>query len=671
MFPPAPHCDTLEKNVLKLNSEDERSYYEATGRAILKTVPSRFSSRNIMKYRREIDGLRAVAVFPVILFHAGIPLFRGGFVGVDVFFVISGYLITSIIIAAKETGTFSLTNFYERRVRRILPALFIVLLFSTVTAWFTMRAGEMIEFSESLISVSVFASNIYFWRRIGYFDSHIESKPLIHTWSLAVEEQYYLIFPLFLMYFWRFGKRPLLLLLIAISASSLWLAHWGSLHKPVPTFYLLPARIWELMIGVLIAFYLFYKQEKPTHKLVSQLLSIAGVLLILYAVFAFDQYLPFPSLYTIVPTLGAGLIILFASEKTLVGKILASKPFVGIGLISYSAYLWHQPLLSFALLTLGERSKYLLVWLIVLSFVLAFISWKYVEMPCRNPRRFSRKKILWLGLISSVLFMSFGAWGRVTRGFAYRHSEQDRYLGSIWQFEEGKYVEQRFNEANGTNFDLSDPRRKILIIGDSFAQDLVSALYESGLASRMQISTRWVVPQCGNLFIARQDFVDKIEDRDLKSCLLTKGLYEDDALKSRMMAADEVWFVSRWRGWQAALIRESVAKVVQYTLKPVKVFGSKSFGNVDVKALLRKSSEERLATKGQIHAEVIETSAQIRSQLDRHVFIDVEAMLCGENSTECPQLTSDQGLISLDGWHLTKFGARYLGKKLVESGLIN
>ena len=198
-----------------------------------------------MYYRREIDGLRAVAVLPVILFHAGFELFSGGFVGVDVFFVISGYLITTIIINEMDDGKFSLLNFYERRARRILPALFFVVLCCIPFAWFLLLPSDMKDFSQSLVAVSTFSSNILFWRESGYFDTAAELKPLLHTWSLAVEEQFYILFPLFLMAAWRFGKRAIVWTLIASFAISLAVAHWGAYNKPGDAFFLLPTRAWE------------------------------------------------------------------------------------------------------------------------------------------------------------------------------------------------------------------------------------------------------------------------------------------------------------------------------------------------------------------------------------------------------------------------------------------
>ena len=250
-----------------------------------------------MNYRREIDGLRALAVVPVILFHAGFEWFSGGFVGVDIFFVISGYLITSIILSGKQDGTFTLLRFYERRARRILPVLFFIMLACLPFAWLWMPPHEMVEFSRSLIAVPLFVSNILFWRETGYFATANELKPLLHTWSLAVEEQYYLLFPLFLLLTWKLGRRWIVALLAVMAILSLVLAQWGSMNSPTASFYLLPTRGWELLIGALVAFYLsrgIKVENSNKQKAINQAGSLLGVLLIGYAAVTFDKTTPFP-----------------------------------------------------------------------------------------------------------------------------------------------------------------------------------------------------------------------------------------------------------------------------------------------------------------------------------------------------------------------------------------
>lgn len=342
-----------------------------------------------MKYRPEIDGLRTVAVIPVILFHAGFSTFSGGFVGVDVFFVISGYLITTIILSEMEQGTFSIANFYERRARRIVPALFLIMLISMLFAWFWLLPSDMKDFSQSLVAVSLFSSNILFWLETDYYAADSELTPLLHTWSLAIEEQYYLLFPLFLMLMWRFRKRWIFGSFLLIAGISLTTAQWGAQHKPTATFYLLPTRGWELAIGAGIAFCFLYRTEAMrrllSHKLLDEILAAIGLLMIGYAIFAYDKNTPFPSSYALVPTIGAMLIIVFSSSRTMVGKLLSTKPMVAVGLISYSAYLWHQPMFAFIrYMSFPEPSVLIFLGLIIFTFLFSFLSWKFIEKPFRK-----------------------------------------------------------------------------------------------------------------------------------------------------------------------------------------------------------------------------------------------------------------------------------------------
>ena len=209
-----------------------------------------------MTYRKEIDGLRSLAVLPVIFYHAGFSFFSGGFIGVDVFFVISGYLITSLILKEKKEETFSLLNFYERRARRILPALFFVMICCIPFAWIWTLPAEFKDFAQSILATSLFSSNIFFWQGTDYFGGgNVDLKILLHTWSLAVEEQYYLIFPVFIMLTWRLGLKFLVYFFLTFTVLSLGLSHYGSSHFPVANFYLLPSRAWELLLGVLAALY--------------------------------------------------------------------------------------------------------------------------------------------------------------------------------------------------------------------------------------------------------------------------------------------------------------------------------------------------------------------------------------------------------------------------------
>lgn len=386
--------------------------------ALTRRYLAHIKSCRTMEHRKEVDGLRAIAVIPVVLFHAGFQTFSGGFVGVDVFFVISGYLITSIILAEKQAGTFTLVNFYERRARRILPALFLVMFICVPFAWLWLLPSDMKEFAESVFAVSTFISNILFWKTSGYFDAAVELKPLLHTWSLAVEEQYYLLFPLFLMLMWRIGNRWIWPTLFVVGLASLAAAQWGSVARPTPTFYILPTRGWELLIGSFIALYFSKETQWQPSNIVREAAGVAGLLLLAYGILMFDKGTPFPSLYALVPTMGTALIILCSTQQTAVGKLLGNRLLVGVGLISYSAYLWHQPLLAFAKHRIGEEPNQVLLGSLALApFILAYFSWKYVEAPFRNRQRFGRKEIFAYSALLSAAFILFGVIGAITNGF--------------------------------------------------------------------------------------------------------------------------------------------------------------------------------------------------------------------------------------------------------------
>ena len=374
-----------------------------------------------MKYRPEIDGLRAIAVVPVILFHAGFELFSGGYVGVDVFFVISGYLITTIIINEMDEERFKLTTFYERRARRILPALVFVVLCSVPAAWLLLLPDDFKDFAQSIAAVATFSSNILFWLESGYFDTAAELKPLLHTWSLAVEEQFYIFFPLILMALWRFGRRVIIWALIAIFVVSLTAAHWGANSNSSAAFYLLHTRAWELMIGAFTGFYL-QRRRLETSLPIMNALSALGLAAIVYAVLVFDHETPFPSLYALIPTLGTALIVLFAQRGTWVYSLLSMKGFVAIGLISYSLYLWHQPIFSFTrhALLIEPTPMQMLIGAAV-SVGLATFTYFYVEAPFRGKASaFNRRQIFSGSALVLSGFMAFGLVTHVQAGFPHR-----------------------------------------------------------------------------------------------------------------------------------------------------------------------------------------------------------------------------------------------------------
>ncbi len=387
-----------------------------------------------MKYRSEIDGLRGIAVIPVILFHAGFELFKGGFVGVDVFFVISGYLITTIILEDIEKRKFNLINFYERRARRILPALIFIMLFCIPFSWIWMLPNEMKNFSQSLIAVSLFVSNILFWKKTDYFFYKADEMPLLHTWSLAVEEQFYIFFPIFLIFVWSFGKNKIFWIIFFITLISIVLSEWGWRNQAVANFYLAPTRAWEILAGSISAFII---QSKGIQK--NNYLSILGLGAITFSIFVYDKNTPFPSIYTLVPVIGVMLLIIYAHKETLAAKILSSKILVSVGLISYSAYLWHQPLFAFTRIRqFGELSFTMIIAICISILILSGLTYKFIEQPFRvnNGHIFSRKKILFILISSLTLLISIGIIGISSDGYIDRK-----------KFEEIKHIQVKENEV--------------------------------------------------------------------------------------------------------------------------------------------------------------------------------------------------------------------------------
>jgi len=434
-----------------------------------------------MKYRAEIDGLRALAVLPVILFHAGFEWFSGGYVGVDVFFVISGYLITSIIISEMVEKKFSIINFYERRARRILPALFFVMAISLPFAWLWLSPSDLKDFGQSLIAVSTFSSNILFWSESGYFDTAAELKPLLHTWSLAVEEQYYILFPIFLMLTWPLGIKWILILLSIVFFISLGVAQWGAYNSPSAAFFLLPTRGWELLIGVFAAIYLKNNTHFKSNSL-NQVLSLLGFGMIVYSIIAFDKTTPFPSLYTLIPTVGTGLLILCSVPKTLIHKLLSLKFISGIGLISYSAYLWHQPLLAFARHRfLGEISELILITLCLISMALAWFSWKFIEAPFRNKKIFTRKKVFLFSMVCVVIFTSLGLLLHFKNGYVDRVKFTEELVNSFERPALENCFDTPFNhsaEQWGCTLGRGDGEINFILFGDSHSLSLKTLIDE-------------------------------------------------------------------------------------------------------------------------------------------------------------------------------------------------
>ncbi len=449
------------------------------------------------KYRPDVDGLRAVAVLAVLFFHTGFAPFRGGFVGVDIFYVISGYLITSILSKDLSEGRFSLIAFYERRMRRIFPALFTVLFFCTVAAAVLLDPREMTAFGKSLVATTFFFSNFYFWHSaqpLGYFDNSVSSQPLLHTWSLAVEEQFYLFFPVTLFFLYRWAKGRVNAWLIFLAAASFALNIWATEHKPVVAFYWIMPRAWELLAGALLAM----KAVPPIrHRIVSEITGLLGLAMIACALSFPIKAASFPGYIVLLPCVGAWLVIYAGDAGPCFARSLLSfPPLVFIGVISYSLYLWHWPIIVFSgHLPINLPANAKIPFVLISSVALAFISFEYIERPFRGASSpFSRKQIFALGFAVSIATVSFGFAAYLSHGLPERYDPQTRQIVAInlqrmkdWDREPESCTNWRTEVHSLADIHFcgvgSQSPQKIMFWGDSHVGQffpLIEALYADG-----------------------------------------------------------------------------------------------------------------------------------------------------------------------------------------------
>lgn len=654
-----------------------------------------------MRYRREIDGLRAVAVLPVILFHAGFSVFSGGYVGVDVFFVISGYLITTILINELEQGNFSIVRFYERRARRILPALFVVMLSCLPFAYMWMMPEQLKDFGQSLVATVLFGSNILFWRESGYFAAAAELKPLLHTWSLAVEEQYYLLFPIFLLVLWRFGRRPLLWSIVGIAALSLLLAEWGWRNEPGANFYLAPTRAWELLTGSICAFMTVGKIQRS-----SNLLSMAGLACIIFAIFIYDENTPFPSIYALLPVMGTALVLLFAAKGTWVANLLSLRGFVGIGLISYSAYLWHQPLFAFARLrSLSEPSHLLMSALALAALILAWATWYFVEQPFRKrptPLLPTQRNVFVASGIVGAVFAGIGIFGHVGNGFPERFESDVPLVLAAAQDRGGRPCEDESISilegypVTGCAYITNGKPVSVALFGDSHSRSisgpLGDLLQKEGI-SYLDVSHNGCIP-FEELSLWRFDRIEKnrcaeftasfleiIAQMEVQTLVLTarfplylRGERFDNGeggheTRERVWVDDASVSDSRWDDTERlarvrALYEENIRRLAE-TYNVVLVYPVPEAG-WDVPSFLAKrmifnGDKMNLSTSAGIYEErtqeVTALFERLAADLPKVFGANVQQVLCSEETNRCVN-ADEAGIYYFDNNHLSSAGAR-------------
>ena len=427
----------------------------------------------------EINGLRAVAVILVILFHAGIETFSGGYLGVDIFYVVSGYLITSIIYRElDEFKSFNYLDFYLRRLRRIVPMLYVVLLVTIPFAYSFFTLQDLLSYSESLISSAFFYSNILFWRKSGYFDLQSIIKPLLHTWSLSVEFQFYILYPILLIAILRKAKNHAYLILITLSIFLLIFSNWAVEIFPAAAFYLLPTRAWELLIGS-FCFLISIKSNKILLFLFKRAhVSIIGFVLILISSIFFNNHTPTPSFYTAIPALGTCLILISLDSNSFINRFLSNSYLKIIGLMSYSLYLWHWPFFVFIQYQYPNKlSPIYFILCLIIIIPLSYLSWKFIENPFRN--KYIIKNKLFILIVITILFIviSFGVIGLqndlLKKYFNKSILNEVKINSNCYSKDLSQFIvlKECFSDLGGGNA----PIFKFAVFGDSHADALIPA----------------------------------------------------------------------------------------------------------------------------------------------------------------------------------------------------
>lgn len=467
-----------------------------------------------IKYRPEIDGLRSIAVLAVVFFHADFlisftignksfedfNLFKGGFIGVDVFFVVSGYLITSLILNGIRKNSFTLANFYERRARRILPALFTIIIISIPLSLIYLLPKQVEEYSISVLSTLLFISNIWFWIEDGYsyWAPINEFKPLLHTWSLAVEEQFYIFYPIFIIFVLSFFKKYFTLLLLIVFFISLSIAQFGSENHIVANFYLLPFRGWELISGAFLA-RLEFSKDRISHPKLATTMPLLGLAMIFNSILIFDSSTSHPSILTLYPIIGTMLIIWFSKRGELITDILSSKILVFLGKISYSLYLWHFLLFAYVhtyyhqsdniwtKIELENKVKFLIIFI---SIILSIITYFFIEKPFRSKTTIKTKTFLTTIFTFFILLLIFFGYAYNSRGFTDIYVEKNPFYSAYIPIEENtppkmyddgncKFHSINFNDI--TKQKLIECYKKhgngLIILGDSHAMNLYNLTY--------------------------------------------------------------------------------------------------------------------------------------------------------------------------------------------------
>jgi peptidoglycan/LPS O-acetylase OafA/YrhL len=621
-------------------------------------------------YRADVDGLRAYAVLGVLIYHLDFGVFRGGFLGVDVFFVISGFLITRWIVGEVEAGTFSFANFYARRVRRLFPAMFATLTLSFVTAATMFTPYLLQEFAESLVYSILSVSNVLFWTQDGYFEPLAEYKPLLHFWSLSVEEQFYFLWPAVLVLALSMRRAwlvPVLLtviLLVSLYAGRRWLKFDAD-----GAFYLAPFRAFEFAIGALMVWVV---QLQPKNSLANEGLALAGLVLVAYPMIVYTGGTSFPGTAALLVCIGAALLIHSGASKY-VGRVLDNRVAVGIGLISYSLYLLHWPIIVFygywkaTALTTIERGGIALA-----SIFVAAVMYRFVELPFRRPADKYRIALPWLAAaclaLSALLIVpAVHAWR--DDGWKWRSLQISLDLPRVAvMVKKAKERRSAFAEKWVRQDHFDSGVNRILIVGDSHAADLANALVLSRELFRpFEVVYFEIKFRCQPVIAKRESWARMTEKLQAECEERVDTLIYGDLVTK----ADQIVFSARWAEWSLEYLPHTLATLRQRTRANIVVLG-RTMEFSDVPQLIQKHGrleglEEYVS--GTLNKSILKLNRTIETIVrDAGVtFADRKDLSC-DPELRCEVLDDQLNPLYFDYGHWTLEGAAYFGRKMKRLG---
>ena len=619
-------------------------------------------------YRPEIDGLRAIAIGVVIIYHAGInildyQLFKGGFIGVDIFFVISGYLITSIILKELiSTGSFSFRYFYERRIRRILPPLLIIMLISIPFGWLFLLPSSLIDFSKSILFSLGFSSNYYFhYSGQQYGAESGLLKPFLHTWSLSIEEQYYIIFPLVLFVTFKFFRKYLIYILLLCFFISLGIADWTAKNYPSTSFYFLHTRMWELLAGSILAYFEISSGYRSKNKILNSFLPLIGLLLIGHSILFFHDEMLHPSFYTLSPILGVSLIIWFSNKDEIITKMLSTKLFVGIGLISYSLYLWHYPIFAFYRYTFAQGSIILEIIIIIVLFLISSISYFFLEKNFRNPK-FKFKKILIIFFILIIFIFSTCYFTIYKRGFPNKgivdgiNLDYNYYVEEISDWQKEISSKKKIKSVN-------EKKKTIIVIGDSLANNF-ALMFRTNLD---------LFPNLKFVTLNIDEFNQILNNVDSDSELNLLIKESNNIIFSYQYSEDEY---KKVESTIKLILKKTNKNIILTSNNPAfNLYGSR-FTDIDFFLISkkRKPSKEELIELEKRYFSYYKNNNPSIMRIDKKLknlsrkydleYLDKSLYQCDEIRKQCKILTDENKKINYDSHHHTLAGAKYLGQKI-------